>query len=68
MYGEYKEIRKFRGVIRKYRNEAFYSGALLLTQPFEFIRKYRNEAFLYLNNSEVEKTSDKVEQHFLIQS
>jgi hypothetical protein len=31
-----------------------------------FIRKHRKEVFLYLKNPEVEKTSDKVEQHFSI--
>ena len=33
-----------------------------------FLKKNRKEAFLYLDNPEVEKTSDKAEQHFSVQS
>jgi hypothetical protein len=32
----------------------------------DLIKKHRNEVFLYLKNPEVEKTSDKAEQHFSI--
>ncbi len=32
------------------------------------VRKHRKEVFLYLDNSVVERTSDKTEQHFSIQS
>jgi hypothetical protein len=34
----------------------------------DFIRKHGNEVFLYLKNPEVDKTSDKAEQHFSMQS
>jgi len=34
----------------------------------DFIGNHRKEVFLYLKNPEVEKTSDKAEQHFSIQS
>ena len=48
--------------------ESLYGEYRSIRKFLDFIRKHRNEVFLYLKNPEVEKTSDKAEQHFSIQS
>jgi hypothetical protein len=48
--------------------ESMYGGYAEIRKFLDFIRKHRNQVFLYLKNPEVEKTSDKAEQHFSIQS
>jgi hypothetical protein len=41
---------------------------VIISGFLSFVKKHRKEVFLYLENPEVEKTSDKAEQHFSIQS
>jgi transposase-like protein len=48
--------------------ESMYGEYTEIRKFLDFIRKHRKEVFLYLNNPEVEKTSDSAEQHFSIQS
>ena len=48
--------------------ESMYGEYEEIRKFLDFIRKHRKEVFLYLKNPEVEKTSDKAEQHFSIQS
>ena len=48
--------------------ESMYGEYRSIRKFLDFIRKHRNEVFLYLRFPEVEKTSDKGEQHFSIQS
>ena len=48
--------------------ESMYGEYAEIRKFLDFIRKHRNQVFLYLKNPEVEKTSDKAEQHFSIQS
>ena len=50
------------------RIESMYGEYPEISKFLDLIRKHRNEVFLYLKNPEVEKTSDKAEQHFSIQS
>jgi hypothetical protein len=45
-----------------------YGGDMIICDFLDFVKKHRNDVFLYLRNPEVEKTSDKAEQHFSIQS
>ena len=47
---------------------SLYGGDMIISGFLSFVRKHRKEVFLYLENHEVEKTSDKAEQHFSIQS
>ena len=47
---------------------SLYGENNIIKSFLPFIREHRNEVFLYLNDSNVEKTSDKAEQHFSIQS
>jgi hypothetical protein len=48
--------------------ESMYGEYPEIRKFLDLIKKHRNEVFLYLKNPEVEKTSDKAEQHFSIQS
>jgi len=48
--------------------EIMYGEYAEIRKFLDFIRKHRKEVFLYLKNPEVEKTSDRAEQHFSIQS
>ena len=48
--------------------ESMYGEYPEIRKFLDLIKKHRKEVFLYLKNSEVEKTSDKAEQHFSIQS
>ena len=47
---------------------SLYGEDRIMAGFLAFVKKHRNEVFLYLENHEVEKTSDKAEQHFSIQS
>jgi hypothetical protein len=47
---------------------SLYGGDRIMAGFLSFVRKHRKEVFLYLENPEVEKTSDLAEQHFSIQS
>jgi len=47
---------------------SLYGGESIISSFLESIEKNRKEVFLYLNDPEVEKTSDKAEQHFSIMS
>ena len=51
-----------------YKLNSLYGEDSIIKSFLTFIRKHRKEVFLYLKNPEVEKTSDKAEQHFSIQS
>jgi len=48
--------------------ESMYGEYAEIRKFLDFVKKYRKEVFLYLKNPEVEKTSDRAEQHFSIQS
>jgi len=48
--------------------EIMYGEYAEIRKFLDLIGKHRKEVFLYLKNPEVEKTSDKAEQHFSIQS
>lgn len=48
--------------------ESMYGEYPEIRKFHDFIRKHGNEVFLYLKNPEVDKTSDKAEQHFSMQS
>ena len=45
-----------------------YADDTIIRNFLSFLRKYRKEVFLYLQDQDVEKTSDKAEQHFSIMS
>ena len=47
---------------------SLYGDDRIISGFLSFVRKHRKEVFLYLENPEVEKTSDLAEQHFSIQS
>ncbi len=47
---------------------SLYGDDRIIASFLTFVRRHRNEVFLYLEESKVEKTSDKAEQHFSIQS
>ena len=47
---------------------SLYGNYRIISSFLTFVRKHRNEAFLNLDDNMVEKTSDKAEQHFSIQS
>ena len=47
---------------------SLYGGDRIIASFLTFVKRHRKEVFLYLENHEVEKTSDKAEQHFSIQS
>ena len=51
-----------------YKIDSLYGEDSIIRSFLDFIRKHRKEVFLYLDDPEVEKTSDKAEQHFSIQS
>ena len=51
-----------------YKINSLYGEYLIIQSFLAFLRKHRKEVFLYLVNHEVEKTSDKAEQHFSVQS
>jgi len=48
--------------------EIMYGEYAEIRKFLDFTGKHRKEVFLYLKNPEVEKTSDRAEQHFSIQS
>lgn len=50
-----------------YKLNSLYGEDSIIRSFLNFVRKHRNEVFLSLNNSDVEKTSDKAEQYFSIQ-
>ena len=50
------------------RIRSLYGEDKIMAGFLSFVRKHRKEVFLYLDDSNVEKTSDKAEQHFSIQS
>jgi len=47
---------------------SLYGDDSIISNFLSFLRRYRKEVFLYLEYHIVEKTSDKAEQHFTIQS
>ncbi|EQB72661.1 MAG: hypothetical protein AMDU1_APLC00005G0040 [Thermoplasmatales archaeon A-plasma] len=47
---------------------SLYGEARLIYRFLGFVKKHRKEVFLYLEDPQVEKTSDLAEQHFSIQS
>ena len=47
---------------------SLYGDDRIISGFLSFVRKHRKEVFLYLENPEVEKTSDIAEQHFSVQS
>ena len=51
-----------------YKLNSLYGEDAIIRSLLNFIRKYKKEVFLYLDNPDVEKTSDKAEQDFSIQS
>jgi hypothetical protein len=51
-----------------YTLNSLYGDERIIASFLTFVRKHRNEVFLYLENPEVEKTSDLAEQHFSVQS
>jgi transposase-like protein len=51
-----------------YKLNSLYGDDRIIASFLTFVRKHRNEVFLYLEEPKVEKTSDKAEQHFSIQS
>lgn len=51
-----------------YKINSLYGEDSIIKSFLTFVRRYRKEVFLYLKNPEVEKTSDKAEQHFSVQS
>ena len=51
-----------------YKLNSLYGEDSIIRWFLDFIRKHRMEVFLYLYNTDVEKTSDKAEQHFSVQS
>jgi hypothetical protein len=51
-----------------YKLNSLYGEDPIIQHFLYSIKKHRKEVFLYLDNPDVEKTSDKAEQHFSIQS
>ena len=49
-----------------YKINSLYGEYPIMRSFLTFLRKHRKEVFLYLDNPEVEKTSDKAEQHFSV--
>ena len=47
---------------------SLYGDDPIIDGFLSLMERYRKEVFLYLDNPEVEKTSDKAEQHFPVQS
>ncbi|MGC8506581.1 MAG: transposase, partial [Thermoplasmata archaeon] len=47
---------------------SLYGYDSIISNFLSFLKRYRKEVFLYLQDPMVEKTSDKAEQHFSIQS
>jgi hypothetical protein len=47
---------------------SLYGEDRIMAGFLAFVKKHRKDVFLYLENHGVEKTSDKAEQHFSIQS
>ena len=54
--------------IALYKINSLYGEDSIIRSFLTFVKKNRKEVFLYLDNPEVEKTSDKAEQHFSVQS
>ncbi|AKA47732.1 hypothetical protein IX51_00005 [uncultured archaeon] len=50
------------------RINSLYGGDSIMASFLKWVKKHRKEVFLYLENPDVEKTSDKAEQHFSVQS
>ena len=50
-----------------YKLNSLYGEDSIIRSFLNFVRKHRKEVFLYLDDPEVEKTSDKAEQHFSVQ-
>ena len=48
--------------------QSMYGEDIIIERFLDFIIKHRKEVFLYLKDPNVEKTSNKAEQHFSIQS
>lgn len=51
-----------------YKLNSLYCEDSIIRSFLSFVRKHRKEVLIYLDNPEVEKTSDKAEQHFSVQS
>ena len=51
-----------------YKLNSLYGEDSIIKSFLTFVRKHIKEVFLYLENTEVEKTSDKAEQHYSVQS
>ena len=51
-----------------YKLNSHYGEDSIIKSFLTFVRKHRKEVFPYLDNPEAEKTSDKAEQHFSVQS
>ena len=51
-----------------YKLNSLYGEDSIIRSFLNFARRNRKEVFLYLDDPEVEKTSDKAEQHFSVQS
>ncbi|MHB1440310.1 MAG: hypothetical protein ACYCWK_06235 [Cuniculiplasma sp.] len=47
---------------------SLYGGDDIISHFLDFVKEHRKEVFLYLENREVEKTSDLAEQHFSVMS
>ncbi len=47
--------------------DSLYGGDRIMAGFLAFVKSHRKEVFLYLDDSMVEKNSDKAEQHFSIQ-
>ena len=64
------EGRSERGIVEIMLDKirSLYGGDMIISGFLSFVRKHREEVFLYLENPEVEKTSDIAEQHFSVQS
>jgi hypothetical protein len=64
------EGRSERGIVEIMldKTRSLYGGDMIISGFLSFVRKHRKEVFLYLENPEVEKTSDIAEQHFSVQS
>ena len=51
-----------------YKINSLYGEYPIMRSLLAYLRKHRKEVFLYMDNPEVEKKSDKAEQHFSVQS
>ena len=51
-----------------YKLNSLYGEDSIIKNFLSFVKEHRKEVFLYLEDPHVEKTSDKAEQHFSIQS